>query len=97
MGCQGKATPLSFDHKPTNPTERQRIQKAGGFVNAEGRVNGNLNLSRAIGDLTYKKNKRFNMKEQQITSFPDVRSVPITPKVDFIIMGCDGIWEFHTN
>jgi protein phosphatase 1G len=66
-------------------------------VNGEGRVNGNLNLSRAIGDLTYKKNKRLPPKEQQITSFPDVRQTPVTPKMDFIVMGCDGIWEFHTN
>ncbi len=97
MGSLGKANALSFDHKPTNPTERQRIQRAGGFVNNEGRVNGNLNLSRAIGDLTYKKNKRMNAKEQQITAFPDVRAMPWNPKIDFIVMGCDGIWEFHTN
>ena len=63
MGSQGKAVGLSFDHKPTKPTERQRIQRAGGFVNFEGRVNGNLNLSRAIGDLTYKKNFRLTQKE----------------------------------
>jgi len=25
MGSLGKATALSFDHKPTNPTERTRI------------------------------------------------------------------------
>ena len=50
LGSLGKATALSFDHKPTHPTERLRITKAGSFVNEEGRVNGNLNLSRAIGD-----------------------------------------------
>lgn len=97
MGSLGKATALSFDHKPTNPTERTRIQRAGGFVNGEGRVNGNLNLSRAIGDLTYKKNKRVPPKEQQITAFPDVRAIPMNAKIDFVVMGCDGIWEFHTN
>jgi protein phosphatase 2C family protein 2/3 len=73
MGSLGKATGLSFDHKPTNPSERLRIQRAGAFVNHEGRVNGNLNLSRALGDLTYKKNKRLSAKEQAITAFPDVR------------------------
>jgi serine/threonine protein phosphatase PrpC len=45
---------LSMDHKPTNPGERMRIQKAGSFINAEGRVDGNLNLSRAIGDYFHK-------------------------------------------
>lgn len=92
----GKAQGLSFDHKPTNPSERQRIQRAGGFVNGEGRVNGNLNLSRALGDLTYKKNKRVQQKDQIISAFPDVRVQPLG-KIEFIVMGCDGIWEFHTN
>lgn len=36
-------------------------------------------------------------KDQAITSFPDVRAMPFNPKIDFIVMGCDGIWEFHTN
>ena len=97
MAIQSKAQGLSFDHKPTNPTELSRIKKAGGFVNQEGRVNGNLNLSRAIGDLTFKKNKRLPAKDQQITAFPDVRVFPVTSKLDFVVMGCDGIWETHSN
>lgn len=45
---------LSIDHKPELPEEHNRIVKAGGYV-ADGRINGNLNLSRAMGDLEYKK------------------------------------------
>ena len=60
LGQGGKATPLSFDHKPTNPTERLRITKAGSFVNGEGRVDGSLNLSRAIGDHHHKRNQTKN-------------------------------------
>lgn len=89
--------PLSYDHKPTNPGERARISKAGSYVNAEGRVDGNLNLSRAIGDLIHKGNKRLPLKDQAITSFPDVKVLKITSKMDFIVIGCDGIWESHTN
>lgn len=88
---------MSYDHKPTNPGERARIIKAGSFVNHEGRVNGNLNLSRAIGDLMHKGNKRLSLKDQAITSFPDVKVVKMNSKMDFIVMGCDGIWESHTN
>jgi len=32
-----------------------------------------------------------------VTAFPDVRCQVIGPKQDFIVMGCDGIWESHTN
>ena len=49
LGIKGRAKPLSFDHKPQNEGEKARICAAGGFVDF-GRVNGNLALSRAIGD-----------------------------------------------
>lgn len=39
---------LSRDHKPDLEAEKERILKAGGFIHA-GRVNGSLNLARAIG------------------------------------------------
>lgn len=55
----GKAVPLSTDHKPTLSREKQRVIKAGFSVNGEGRIDGNLNLSRSIGDLRYKKNKKL--------------------------------------
>jgi protein phosphatase 1G len=59
-------------------------------------VDGNLNLSRAIGDLIHKKNSNLPLKEQAITSFPDVKCIKISNKMDFIVMGCDGIWESHS-
>ncbi|CAK9157471.1 unnamed protein product [Ilex paraguariensis] len=39
---------LSEDHKPHLEAEKERILKAGGYVQC-GRVNGSLNLARAIG------------------------------------------------
>ena len=63
MATSGRAGALSFDHKPTNPTERARIIRAGSYVNPEGRVDGNLNLSRAIGDLAHKSNSKIQLKD----------------------------------
>jgi hypothetical protein len=40
-----------------------RIQQANGYIE-NGRVNGNLNLTRAIGDLMYKKNKDLSAEQQ---------------------------------
>ncbi|XP_028109830.1 probable protein phosphatase 2C 60 isoform X2 [Camellia sinensis] len=45
---KGQAYNLSRDHKPDLEAEKDRIVKAGGFVQY-GRVNGSLNLARAIG------------------------------------------------
>lgn len=46
---KGETKELSKDHKPEDPIEFDRIKKAGGSVSF-GRVNGGLNLSRALGD-----------------------------------------------
>lgn len=62
MYSNKKVIELSKDHKPDDELERKRIENAGGFV-LEGRVNGNLNLSRAIGDLEYKKNQGLKVNE----------------------------------
>ena len=43
-----QAFDLSIDHKPELEIERDRITQAGGFIYG-GRVNGSLNLARAIG------------------------------------------------
>ena len=51
----GKAVPLFTDHKPTLWVKKNRILRAGYSVNYEGRIDGNLNLSRCISDLKYKK------------------------------------------
>jgi serine/threonine protein phosphatase PrpC len=45
----GKVLNFDFDHKPDNDIEMKRIQEAGGKV-IKGRINGKLNLCRALGD-----------------------------------------------
>uniref|UniRef100_A0A6P7GYY9 protein-serine/threonine phosphatase n=1 Tax=Diabrotica virgifera virgifera TaxID=50390 RepID=A0A6P7GYY9_DIAVI len=94
----GKAIDMSFDHKPEDEPERERIVKAGGKVTADGRVNGGLNLSRAIGDHAYKQNKELSDKEQMITALPDVKTLTINPVDDeFLVLACDGIWNFMSS
>lgn len=49
---------LTRDHKPNRDDERSRVEAAGGFVltlNGVPRVNGQLAVSRAIGDLSFKR------------------------------------------
>lgn len=52
---EDRVVELSKDHKPSNDTELQRIRLAGGSV-ALGRVDGDLAVSRALGDFQYKTN-----------------------------------------
>jgi serine/threonine protein phosphatase PrpC len=58
---------------------------------------GNLNLSRSLGDLEYKQNKKLSPEEQMITAFPDVTTETWTKDCEFIIIGCDGVWDCKTN
>lgn len=51
---------------------RSVSQAAGGHVSRVGRVNDNLNLSRAIGDMSYKRNRLRRTKDQIISAEPDV-------------------------
>ncbi|PAV64978.1 hypothetical protein WR25_19621 [Diploscapter pachys] len=89
----GQAIDLSVDHKPEDDIEKTRIHNAGGTVNEDGRVNGGLNLSRALGDHCYKKNAALHLKEQMISALPDVKMESIGPKDEFLVVACDGIWN----
>ncbi len=93
---KGHAIAMSEDHKPELDHERDRIQKAGGYI-VDGRINGNLNLSRAIGDLEYKKNNDIKVHEQLIVAVPEIKQRTLTSDDEMIVLGCDGIWECLTN
>ncbi|XP_055621467.1 probable protein phosphatase CG10417 [Toxorhynchites rutilus septentrionalis] len=93
----GKALDMSFDHKPEDQIEFDRIQNAGGRVTLDGRVNGGLNLSRAIGDHGYKMNKKLPPEDQMISAMPDIKRIAIEPEDEFMVLACDGIWNFMTS
>uniref|UniRef100_A0A2M4ABA6 protein-serine/threonine phosphatase n=2 Tax=Anopheles triannulatus TaxID=58253 RepID=A0A2M4ABA6_9DIPT len=94
---KGEALEMSFDHKPEDTIEFERIEKAGGRVTLDGRVNGGLNLSRAIGDHGYKMNKSLPAEEQMISALPDIQKITIGPEDEFMVLACDGIWNFMTS
>ena len=92
----GVAEAKSEDHKPEMDSEKTRIYKADGWI-SDGRVKGNLNLTRGFGDLEYKQNKKLKPEEQMITANPDINVVDFSKDMDFVIIGCDGIWDCLTN
>jgi len=92
----GQAVPLSNDHKPNNPEESSRISRAGGWVEYN-RVNGNLALSRALGDFVFKRNTSMKPDEQMVIALPDVETKDVSEDWEFIILACDGIWDVLSN
>uniref|UniRef100_A0A0N5BPC4 protein-serine/threonine phosphatase n=1 Tax=Strongyloides papillosus TaxID=174720 RepID=A0A0N5BPC4_STREA len=92
----GCAIPLSYDHKPQNASESRRIHEAGGFVEFS-RVNGNLALSRALGDFCYKQAKDLPPSKQIVTVVPEVTVHELNKDFEFLIVACDGIWDVMSN
>ena len=81
-----KIAKLVNPHKPSRVDERKRIEQAGGIVVYYGtwRVNGQLAVSRAIGDV---KHKEF------VSGEPEITTVALDGSEDFVVLGCDGLWD----
>lgn len=61
------------------------------------RVNGNLSLSRAIGDLQYKSQPNLPPERQMVTSVPEIIQHPRHSDDEFVVVACDGIWDVKTS
>lgn len=88
----GRAFKLNTEHKISINKERERISSSGTEI-INNRVSGRLNLTRAIGDFIHKGNKNLNYDKQAVTCVPEINKFKITADMEFIIMGCDGIWD----
>jgi len=95
-GVKGEAVALSNDHKPNDPLEMERIISAGGFVEFN-RVNGNLALSRALGDFIFKTDDELPQNKQIVSAEPEVQELLVSEDMDFVLLACDGIWDVLTN
>lgn len=95
LASSGIAKDLSIDHKPDLPNEKRRVTRAGGFVE-EGRVNGVIAVSRAIGDWEYK-NSNLKPEDNMVSAYPEIMIEAIKPEHDFLIIACDGIWDCLTS
>ena len=58
--------------------------QAGCFV-ADGRINGSLNLSRALGDFEHKQAKDLPVSEQAVTAMPDVLELDLEDGIEFMV------------
>jgi len=78
---------ITTDHDPANPVEEERIIKRGGFVEIYGcaRVNGELAVSRYIGDKCYPSDH-----ECDFTWFEP-------GEVDIVLLVCDGVSDYFRS
>jgi len=89
----------SIDHKPSHPTEKRRIETAGGHVTEDDppRLDGNLAVSRGLGDFEYKQDSGRPVPEQKVSVVPDIYSVSGLKAGTLCILACDGIWDVMTG
>lgn len=89
----------SIDHKPYQQWEKARIEAAGGRVcgGHKARVDGNLAVSRSLGDFDFKDNAGMPMGEQKISCLPDIYDITEVPPGALLILGCDGLWDVVTS
>lgn len=84
---------MSKDHKPNCTSERLRIEKLGGAV-YDGYLNGQLSVARAIGDWHMKNPKGSACP---LSAEPELQETLLTEEDEFLILGCDGLWDVMSS
>lgn len=72
-----QALPLTHDHKPASPSEKERIEAAGSevYIKRRGgipRIDGNLAVSRGLGDLDFKYRPDLPAACQAVSALPEI-------------------------
>ncbi|XP_057794709.1 probable protein phosphatase 2C 27 [Salvia miltiorrhiza] len=93
LGKRGRAIEMSRDHKPNFTSERIRIEKLGGAI-YDGYLNGQLSVSRALGDWHMKGPKG---SASPLSAEPELQETLLTEEDEFLILGCDGLWEVMSS
>lgn len=89
----------TIDHKPCHPTEKTRIKAAGGWVSEDdpARLDGNLAVSRGLGDFEYKNGEQLPPHEQKVSCCPDIYEIRGLAPGSIACLCCDGVWDVLTS
>ena len=88
---------ITKDHNVKDPEENERIKNAG-YEIKKGRIDGLINISRAIGDHMFKQNPKLSPEEQAVTANPDTFTIDLSErKPHYLLIGCDGIFDRFNN
>ncbi|GMF11685.1 unnamed protein product [Phytophthora lilii] len=100
----GQGVSLTSDHKPDRPDEKQRIEKAGGFVS---KIAGIARVYSAAGaGLALKQetstylavsrafgDRSLKIPTQLVSCEPEVKRFQLQNDDLFLVMACDGVWD----
>ncbi|XP_057459358.1 probable protein phosphatase 2C 27 isoform X1 [Actinidia eriantha] len=96
LSRHGMAIDMSKDHRPCCDNERMRIESLGGFID-DGYLNGQLGVTRALGNWHMNGLKEISGKSGPLSAEPELKLVTLTNEDEFLIIGSDGIWDVFTS
>lgn len=96
LSRRGIAIEMSEDHRPCCAKERMRIESLGGYI-IDGYLNGQLGVTRALGDWHLEGMKGMGESIGPLSAEPDLKLVTLTKEDEFLIIGSDGIWDMFSN
>ncbi|KAI5364198.1 Putative ras-associating (RA) domain, adenylyl cyclase class-3/4/guanylyl cyclase [Septoria linicola] len=78
---------ITKKHDPAEASERQRIREAGGYVSRQGKLNDQLDVSRAFG---------FVQLAPCIIAAPAVNKIDIREQDEMILLASRELWDYLT-
>ncbi|XP_059659242.1 probable protein phosphatase 2C 47 [Cornus florida] len=90
---KGEAIDMSQDHRPSYASERKRVEELGGYID-DGYLNGVLSVTRALGDWDMKFPRG---SASPLIAEPEFRQMVLNVDDEFLIIGCDGIWDVMSS
>ncbi|KAI9125616.1 hypothetical protein K1719_003034 [Acacia pycnantha] len=92
----GGAIEMSKDHRPSCTKEKKRIASLGGFID-DGYLNGQLGVTRALGNWHLEGMKNERGQGGPLTAEPELKLMTLTKEDEFLLIGSDGIWDVFTS
>ncbi|CAN1182636.1 Probable protein phosphatase 2C 54 [Linum perenne] len=97
LSRNGVAIEMSSDHRPCSIRERSRVESLGGYVD-DGYLNGQLGVTRALGDWHLEGMKEDKEGESgPLIAEPELKLITLTHDDEFLIIGCDGMWDVFSS
>nr|KYP36857.1 putative protein phosphatase 2C 27 [Cajanus cajan] len=96
LSRHGRAIEMSKDHRPNCNNERMRVESLGGFID-DGYLNGQLAVTRALGDWHLEGMKEMSERGGPLSAEPELKLMTLTKEDEFLVIASDGIWDVFSS